>query len=90
MLRTLTAVSARAHARGPAKKVLTLAAGSFTLGGGQVKAVTLHLSSQARALLARSHVLRARATVSAHDPAGGSSTVATTVTLKPAKASSHH
>lgn len=89
-LRTLTAVSARAHARGAAKKVLTLAAGTFALAGGQVKAVTLHLSSQARALLARSHVLRARATVSAHDPAGGSSTVTTTVTLRPAKASSHH
>jgi hypothetical protein len=45
----------------------------------------LHLSAKARSLLARSHVLRARATVLAHDPAGASHTAVVTVTLKLAK-----
>jgi Trypsin len=81
-LRTLGAVSTSAG--GSAKKkatVLTLASGSFTVAGGRVKTVTLHLSEKARSLLARSHVLRARATVFAHDPAGATHTTQTTVTL---------
>jgi hypothetical protein len=45
----------------------------------------LHLSAKARSLLARSHVLRARATVLAHDPTGASRTTLATVTLKLAK-----
>ncbi len=59
-LRTLGAVKASAHGR---KRVLTLAAGSFTVAGGRVEAVTLRLSAEARALLARSHVLRVQATL---------------------------
>jgi hypothetical protein len=65
-LRTLTAVSAKAKA-----SVLTLATGSFSVAGGQTKTATLHLSTQARKLLAHSHVLRVRATVLAHNPTGG-------------------
>ncbi len=56
-LRTLGAVIA-AGAGAPGKKaaILTLAAGTFTVAGGQVHAVTLHLSSRARdAAQTRSH-----------------------------------
>ena len=93
-LRTLGAVSVRAAGRSRAGKngkkkskytVLTLAAGSFTVSGGQAKAVTLHLSTKALALLARSHVLRARATTLAHDPAGATHTTRATVTLRAPK-----
>jgi PKD repeat protein len=83
-LRTLSAVSA-----GKKKVVLTLATGSFTVAGGAAKSLTLHLSSAAKKLLARSHVLRAKATVLAHDSTGASRTTAVTVTLKPAKAKHH-
>jgi hypothetical protein len=69
-LRTLDAV--RAVADSKAKPViLTLAAGSFTVPGGGEKRVTLHLSAKARALLARAHQLRVRATILAHSPTGG-------------------
>jgi uncharacterized membrane protein YgcG len=76
-LKTLAAVSA-------AKKeaVLILASRSFSLAGGQVKPITLHLSAKARKLLARSHSLRAKATIVAHDPAGASRTSSATVTLR--------
>jgi hypothetical protein len=55
VLQTLNAVSA--SATGPQSKrrkaaVLTLVSGSFTVSGGQVKAITLHLSAKARALVA--------------------------------------
>jgi hypothetical protein len=73
----------RAASKKPA--VLTLAAGSFTVAGGEVRAVTLHLSAKARALLARSHTLRARATLLAHDPQGASHTTQTIVTLRAPK-----
>jgi PKD repeat protein len=83
-LRTLTAVSA-----GKKKAILTLASGSFTIAGGSAKSLTLHLSSAAKKLLAHSHVLRAKATIIAHDSTGASRTTAVTVTLKPAKAKHH-
>jgi hypothetical protein len=92
-LKTLTAVSARLASEAKKKKkksILTLATGSFSITGGQSKSITLHLSSAARALLSRSHVLQARATVVAHDPSGGSNTAVQTVTLRLAKAKSHH
>jgi hypothetical protein len=60
-LRTLGAVladSGRAARRRAA--VLTLATGPFTVAGGRVVAVVLHLAARARALLSGSHVLRAR------------------------------
>jgi hypothetical protein len=90
-LKTLTAVSARVSATTAKKKsILTLATGSFTVAGGQSKAITLHLSATARKLLARSHSLGARATVVAHDVSGGTNTELQTVTLRAAKGKSHH
>jgi hypothetical protein len=88
-LRTLSAVSARASTAAK-KAVLTLASGSFAVTGGQVKAITLRLSAKARKLLARSHTLRARATVAAHDLSGASHTAQSLVTLKPAKGKKRH
>jgi hypothetical protein len=86
-LRTLGAVSARvAPGAAEAKaSVLTLASGSFSLTGGQAKAITLHLSAKARKLLAHSHSLRARATIAAHNAEGASHTTLATVTLRAAK-----
>jgi hypothetical protein len=86
-LRTPTAVKSSGKGK-PA--ILTLATGSFSVGGGTSKSVTLHLSSKARTLLARSHSLRAKATLVAHDATGASRTTQATVTLKPAKKSAHH
>ncbi len=87
-LRTLGAVSARARK----KAVLTLASGSFTVTGGRLEVVTLHLSAKARALLARLHVLKAKATLVAHDAAGVTKTTSATVTLRLKKSSKrkHH
>jgi len=78
-LRTLQAVSA---GRGPRPSIVTLATGSFSVGGGQKRTVTLHLTRAARALLARLHTLHARATLVAHDPAGASHTTRTVVVLR--------
>jgi hypothetical protein len=86
-LKTINAVSA---GHGKKKAVLTLASGSFTVAGGSSKAITLHLSAAARKLLASSHVLKARATILAHDATGATHTGVATVTLKPAKKSAHH
>jgi hypothetical protein len=86
-LRTLTAVSAGAHKK---KAILTLASGSFTVAGGQTKAIALHLSARAKALLAHSHLLRAQATLIAHDAAGVSRTVKASVSLRLAKAAHGH
>jgi hypothetical protein len=83
-LRTLSAVST---GKGKKKAVLTLASGSFDVAGGKTETVTLHLSAQARALLSHSHVLRARATLIAHDPAMASDTTRVTATLRLAKPS---
>jgi PKD repeat protein len=78
-LQTLSAVSTAAHKK---KAILTLTSGSFTVAGGQTKALTLHLSSGARSLLGHSRVLRALATIVAHDSAGVTRTVKTSVTLR--------
>jgi len=85
-LRTLSAVSAGKHK----KAILTLASGSFAISGGQVKALTLHLSAKARALLAQAHSLRARAMIVARDSSGAPHTTLSVVTLRPAKAKHHH
>jgi hypothetical protein len=92
VLQTLTAVSAATtgHQSKHKPAVLMLASGSFTIAGGQVKVVTLHLSGKARTLLAHAHVLRVRATVTARDPAGAKHTVHTIVTLRAPKATRHH
>jgi immunoglobulin I-set domain protein len=86
-LRTLGAVSARVASGAAEAKasVLTLASGSFSLTGGQAKAITLHLSAKARKLLAHSHSLRAKATIVAHNAEGASHTTLATVTLRAAK-----
>jgi iron transport multicopper oxidase len=83
-LRTLTAVLASAGgATGPPRPaILTLAKGSFTVLSGQSKIVNLHLLPKARALLARVHALRARATIIARDPQGASYAARTTVTIR--------
>jgi hypothetical protein len=80
-LRTVGAVSASAGKK-TKKAVLTLGTASFTVTGGQTKAVALHLSSKAKALLARSHTLRAQATLIAHDTSGTTRTVKTAVSLR--------
>jgi hypothetical protein len=86
-LRTLTAVRVAA---GPSKPdrtaILTIATGSFTVAGGQVAVVRLRLSRWARALLARRHVIRARAILVARDPSGVTHTALGTVTIRTARA----
>ena len=86
-LRTLTAISA---AKGKRKAILTLASSSFSVLAGQARALTLRLSAKARAILARLHVLRARATIATHDSKGAANTVPTLVTLRAAKAGGKH
>jgi len=81
-LKTLTAVAASAHASKSKKSILTLASVSFTIAGGQVKSLTLHLSSKAKQLLAKSHTIRAKVTILARNPQGAAHTTALTVTLK--------
>lgn len=84
-LKTASAVAARASAAKAKKAILTLATGAFSVGGGQTKTITLHLSSAGRKLLAHSHVLAAKATVLAHDAANETSTSLKTLTLRLAK-----
>jgi PKD repeat protein len=81
-LRTLSAVSA---AGAKHKSILTLAQASFTVPGGGLMTVTLHLSRKARILLARSHQLSARVSLAAHDPAGAVSSTLETVHLRLAR-----
>ena len=89
-LRTLGAVTAAAGEHtGGKPAVLTLASGSFEVAGGKLAAVTLHLTSKARALLLHSHTLRVRATLVAHDPLGASHTTRTLVTLRAPKPARH-
>jgi hypothetical protein len=81
-LRTLTAVASdRAMTAKQKKAILTLATGSFSVTGGSVKVLTLHLSAKARALLGHSHVLRARATILAHNASGATYTGQAIVSL---------
>jgi hypothetical protein len=84
-LSTVSAASARAHHGASKKRALTLGSATFVVAGGHVGSVTVHLSSAARALLARAHVLQVHATIVAHNPSGGASTVASTLTLRAAR-----
>jgi hypothetical protein len=52
------------------KRRLRLGATSFRIGGGQARAVSIHLTRRARALVRRRHRLTVRALVSARDAAG--------------------
>jgi hypothetical protein len=89
-LRTLTAVVAStAGPKKPKAAILTVASGSFKIAGGRVKSVTLRLSAKARKLLARKHLLRARAIIVARDPTGARHTRQTVVTLRAPKAKRH-
>jgi hypothetical protein len=91
VLQTSTAVSARAsahEAKNNKGALLTLAAGSFKIPGGHAAAVKLQLSSKARKLLARVHLVRARATLTVHDPA--THTTHATVTIRAAKSIPGH
>jgi hypothetical protein len=81
-LRTLNAVRAGVAAAKKKAAILTLAKGSFSVAGGKVTTVVLHLSAKGRALLARAHTLKVRATIIAHDPAGAKHTEQTVVTLR--------
>jgi len=92
VLQTLGAVSADVSGHQSKQRkasVLTLARGSFTVAGGKVKTVMLHLTARARTLLARSHLLRVRATIVAHDPAGAAHTAEAIVTLHLRKTARH-
>lgn len=62
--------------------ILVLASGTFTVRGGHVKAVPLRLRTRARRLLSRTHVLRARATLSMRDDTGTLRTSRAIVTLR--------
>jgi hypothetical protein len=89
-VKTLTAVAASAHAAKAKKKaILTLASGSFAIVGGKLKLLTLHLSSKAKALLAKVHTLRARVTIVAHDTSGQEHTTTAVVSLKAPKKKKH-
>ena len=88
LIRTLTAVIATASPAGQAAAkaaILTLAHGPFKVTGGHTVTITVRLNAKARALLARVHVLRARATIVAHDPAGATHTTQSTVTIRAAR-----
>lgn len=86
-LRTLDAVRVSAVSSATMRRaILTLATGTFTVPGGGVRTVTLHLSAKARALLARSHLLHVQVTIVAHDPAGGTHSGRTIATLRAPRA----
>lgn len=87
---TLQTVVTQAAKKGkkPKKVKVTLARGSFDVAGASTKAVALHLSAQARSLLAHLHLLHATATFVAHDSAVTRTTTAN-VTLRPASGKKH-
>jgi len=90
VLKTAKAVVASVgHAAKRKAAILVLATGSFSVGGGQVKILTLHLSAKARALLIRMHVLSVRVTIVARNSAGAPYTGTATVTLRAPKAKHH-
>jgi hypothetical protein len=78
-VKTLNAVSAKK------KAILTLASGSFSLAGGKVESVTLHLSSKGKKLLAKVHSLKALATILSHGPKGSSDKTTAVLRLLAAK-----
>jgi hypothetical protein len=81
-LRTLSAVTTSVHGSKARKAILALGQVAFTIVGGSVKALSLHLYPSARALLARTHPLRVRATIVAHDPTGAVATSRTNAILR--------
>jgi PKD repeat protein len=94
-LSTLAATSSGAGAGHRSKKKgkaisVKLASGTFTVAGGQERSVTLRLSAQARALLARTPMLLAQATIVARDPVGATHVSQTPVVLRASKTSHGH
>jgi hypothetical protein len=86
-LKTAKAVVASiGHAAKTKASILTLASASFTVSAGTSKTITLHLSSKARALLAKTHSVLARAAIASHGPTGLDSDISQYLTLRPAKA----
>jgi hypothetical protein len=65
---------------------LILASGYFAVSGGRVSTIRLHVSARGAAMLARAHVLRARATLVSHDLAGAGHTTRTLVSVRAAGA----
>jgi hypothetical protein len=65
-------------------KIVVVATGTFTIVGGHVLAVALHLSKEGRSLLSQSHSLRAGVIIVAHNAKGATNTGKTTLVLKPA------
>jgi thermitase len=84
-LRTVGLVAAAKSHGAEKTAVLTLAEGSFRLLGGRTIVLILHLSPSARAVLARSHLLRATATILAHNLNGSLPTTKVLVTIRAAK-----
>jgi len=80
---TLTA-SSGGHASATKTKTLTLGKATFTVAAGKTLTVTLHLSGQALAQLARTQGLHATATIILRTGSGAAHTVHSTVTLRPA------
>src|ERR1700733_6199334 len=87
-LRTQKAITSTAGARRAKPAVFTFGTATFTIAGGKVVTVLLHLSNKARALLERLHMLAVRATIVAHSPAGATHT-AQAVTMLLAPRASH-
>jgi hypothetical protein len=83
-LKTAAAVNASV-AHSAKKAILTLATASFSISAGKLKVISLHLSAKARKLLAKTHSLRAKVTILAHDTHGASHTTTAIVTLRLAK-----
>jgi Immunoglobulin I-set domain len=79
-IRTATAIVVGKTKKGkkPKKQIVALSSGDFSISGGASDSLTLHLSSEGRALLAQSHTLKVKATVAV---AGGKHTVEELLTL---------
>jgi hypothetical protein len=61
---------------------VTLATGHFSLAGGHTATVVLHLTARARLLMTHTHLLHARATIVAHNPAGAWHSSVASVTIR--------
>jgi len=82
ILRTSNTFGAQSGAAKTSATPLTLATGRFSLPGGHTTTVVLHLSPRARLLLSHVHLLRARATIAAHDLAGAWHSSVASVTIR--------
>jgi hypothetical protein len=84
-LRTTAAARSASGAAGSSAHTLVLASARFAIANGRIAHLRLRLSPKARRLLARDHVLRARATIAMSSAPAG--TTQTPVTLRFDKAS---